>query len=62
MNLAVVFDEIPSMWQGMPVISGDEDDLRFLDPRGVWVGLRGKGEAKKGTHNGFVVLTRNKGK
>ena len=47
MNLAVVFDEIPSMWQGMPVISGDEDDLRFLDPSGYIIGLKAKGKAIK---------------
>ena len=45
MNLAVVFDEIPRMWQGKPVISGDEDDLRFLDPPGYVIGLKAKGLA-----------------
>jgi len=66
-NVAIVFDTpkgkpLPSTWWGRRVIDGDEHDLRFLDPKGVWVGLRGKGEAKKGEHNGFVVLTYNKGK
>ena len=66
-NVAIVFDTkkgdpLPTQYMGRTVIDGDEHDLRFLDPKGVWVGLRGKGEAKKGTHNGFVVLTRNKGK
>jgi hypothetical protein len=35
------------------VVSGDESDLRFLDPRGVIVGLYAKGRAKKDTL-GFV--------
>jgi hypothetical protein len=45
MNIAVVFDHIPLMWQGMPVISGDEDDLRFLDPQNHVIGLQAKGAA-----------------
>ena len=36
-----------------PVFNGDESDLRFLDPRGVIVGLYAKGKAKKDT-SGFV--------
>ncbi len=64
-NVAVVFDTkkgepLPTTYKGRPVIDGDEHDLRFLDPKGVWVGLRGKGEAKKHDHNGFVIITRNR--
>ena len=36
-----------------PVFNGDESDLRFLDPRGVVVGLYAKGKAKK-DNTGFV--------
>jgi hypothetical protein len=36
------------------VIDGDANDLRFLDPTGVIVGLKAKGAAKKDT-SGFVV-------
>lgn len=36
------------------VIDGDSDDLRFLDPQGVIVGLYAKGKAKQDT-SGFVV-------
>jgi hypothetical protein len=36
-----------------PVFNGDESDLRFLDPRGVIVGLYAKGKAKK-DFTGFV--------
>lgn len=54
-NVAVVFrsDEFPQEYGGRRVINGDEDDLRFLDPVGVVVGLRAKGRAKKDT-TGFV--------
>jgi hypothetical protein len=41
---------------GRPVVSGDHDDLRFLDPRGVVIGLKAKGLARSDT-SGFVVDT-----
>jgi hypothetical protein len=55
MNVAVVFagNDLPTEWNGKPVIDGDTDDLRFLDPQGVIVGLRAKGKAKYDT-SGFV--------
>jgi len=54
-NVAVVFrKELPTHWKGFPVINGDENDLRFLDPKGVVVGLKAKGKAKTDT-TGFVV-------
>jgi len=49
MSVAAVYDQIP---EGM--LSADETDLRFLDPRGVMIGLRAKGRAKKDT-TGFVI-------
>jgi fructose-specific component phosphotransferase system IIB-like protein len=56
-NLAVVFGgAFPETFLGRPVIDGDKNDLRFLDPEGVIVGLKAKGEAKKDT-SGFVVPT-----
>ena len=61
-NVAVVFDTkkgkaLPRTWQGINVFDGDLDDLRFLDPSNVVVGLRAKGKAKKvtATIDGFVV-------
>ena len=59
-NIAVVFNvkkgaPLPATYIGRPVVDGDETDLRFLDPANVVVGLRGKGEAKKSSHGGFVV-------
>jgi hypothetical protein len=59
-NVAVVFglkkgSEFPETWNGYPVVSGDETDLRFTDPKGgVVVGLYAKGQAKKDC-SGFVV-------
>jgi len=53
-NVAVVFDEVPTEWEGWTVIDGDADDLRHLDPVGVIIGLKAKGAAKKDT-KGFVV-------
>jgi hypothetical protein len=59
--VAVCFDTkrghaLPAAWYGWPVIDGDASDLRFLDRRGVVVGLRAKGRARK-VRNGFVVET-----
>ena len=54
MNVAAVFDKVPDEYIGRQVIDGDETDLRFLDPKGVIVGLKAKGKAKKDT-TGFVV-------
>jgi hypothetical protein len=55
-NVAVVFRSkvLPTHWNGFKVINGDENDLRFLDPKGVVVGLSAKGKAKTDT-SGFVV-------
>jgi len=54
-NAAVVFrDRLPDTFKGFRVIDGDKDDLRFLDPKGVVVGLKAKGKAKQDT-SGFVV-------
>ena len=57
-NVAVVFGikktlPLPETYNGRPVYNGDESDLRFLDPKGVVVGLYAKGKAKKDT-SGFV--------
>ncbi len=57
-NVAVVFDEVPKTWEGMEVISGDEHDLRFKDPRGKIVGLEAKGKAKQ-DDSGFVVKVKS---
>lgn len=53
-NVAAVFETLPVTYRNLPVISGDDTDLRFLDPKGVVVGLTAKGKAKKDA-SGFVV-------
>lgn len=60
-NVAVVFqagknEALPAMWHGYTVVDGDRDDLRFLDPVGVVVGLRAKGRARGLTAGGFVQI------
>jgi len=57
-NIAVVFgvkktEALPKFYMSLPVFNGDDSDLRFLDPKGVVVGLYAKGRAKKDT-SGFV--------
>ena len=56
-NVAVVFrtKELPKTWQGFKVINGDKNDLRFLDPKGVVVGLYAKGKKARNDTSGFVV-------
>lgn len=60
-NVAMVFDKIPADYQGYKVINGDENDLRFLDPKGVIVGLKykkltGKGvDNQKAFNDGFAI-------
>ena len=54
-NIAAVFSaELPDTYGGIPVINGDESDLRYFDPSGVIVGLKAKGDAKKDL-SGFVI-------
>jgi hypothetical protein len=57
-NVATVFgvkktEPLPKIYFSRRVINGDDSDLRFLDRRGVVVGLYAKGKAKKDT-SGFV--------
>jgi len=53
-TVAVVFavkrgQPLPAMWEGFPVVDGDLTDDRTRDPRGVVVGLRAKGSARRET-------------
>ena len=45
---------VPETYLGAPTFSGDDNDLRFLDPKGVVVALIAKGDAKYDT-SGFTV-------
>ena len=58
-NVAVVMNIVkknpkPASWGGFPVIDGDVNDARFLDPKGHIVGLSKKGKAKKSAVGGFI--------
>lgn len=53
-NVAVVFSVMPNIYAGRPVTTGENSDLRFLDPTGHIIGLVAKGKAKKDC-SGFVV-------
>jgi hypothetical protein len=59
-NVAIPFSSnFPSEWEGYPVVSGDNHDLRFLDPTGGHViALNFKGYSKQlkdGVKSGFIV-------
>jgi hypothetical protein len=54
-NAAVVFESLPTQWNGLRVIDGDKHDLRHLDPKGVIVGLTPKGRKAKRDKSGFVI-------
>jgi hypothetical protein len=49
MSVVAVYDKIT---EGVP--SADETDLRFLDAKGIMLGLKAKGKAKK-DYSGFVI-------
>lgn len=57
-NVAAVFNtggaSLPTTWKGYKVISGDDSDLRFADPKGCIVGLKAKGAAINQTGR-FVI-------
>jgi len=61
LNIAVVFlNGLPATYLGLPVVNGDESDLRFLDNEKIEgqivIGLYAKGKAKK-DKTGFVIDT-----
>lgn len=59
-NVSMVFagKHLPTEYDGIRVIDGDETDLRHLDPKGVIVGLRMKGVSNafkaQGAESGFA--------
>ena len=59
MRIATVFrrvEDIPTEFLGLPVVSGDNSDIRHLDNQNSIVALYAKGKAKK-DYSGFVVDT-----
>ena len=63
-NVAMVFDVLPTEFEGYKVINADLDDLRFLDEKNVICGLKYKKMTKKGANNnlafdsGFAIRTK----
>ncbi len=55
-NVAVVFDSIPKLYNGFKVVNGDESDLRHKDPKGVIVGLKYKKITTKGANNNAAFV------
>jgi hypothetical protein len=49
-------ESLPKTYDGYKVVDGDEHDLTFLQPNGVILGLRAKGDALK-DESGFVIQT-----
>ena len=59
MRIATVFrkvEDIPTSFLGLPVVGGDNSDIRHLDDQNTIVALYAKGKAKK-DYSGFVVDT-----
>lgn len=59
MNVAVVFDTVPETYYNIPVLNGDEHDLRFLDPDNSLIGLKVKGWRARADQTGFVIRIHN---
>lgn len=66
-KVSIVFTKTPKEYNGFEVVNGDDDDLTFLKPKGVILGLRyknatGVGGAEKNRlarESGFVINTDN---
>ena len=41
-NVAMIFRKVPSSWNGIPVVSGDDTDNRYADAKGIIIGLKYK--------------------
>jgi len=57
LRVAVVFrdkNKLPNQFMGLPVVNGDNSDIRHLDPARAVVALYAKGRARK-DQSGFVV-------
>ena len=56
-NVSAVFsDDLPKTYKGVKVIDGDKSDILMTYNKGVILGLKAKGKAKK-DNSGFVVNT-----
>tara|TARA_R110002153_G_scaffold46239_2_gene130470 strand:- start:1859 stop:2572 length:714 start_codon:yes stop_codon:yes gene_type:complete len=56
-NVAAVFSgDLPKKYKGYTVVDGDKTDSEMLDFKGVILGLKAKGKARK-DNSGFVIKT-----
>jgi len=56
-NVAMVFRHVPTSWNGIPVISGDDTDNRYEDASGVIVGLKYKFSMGKNMEDNSFVFS-----
>ena len=55
-NIAAVFmNDIPATFEGFPTISGDDNDLRFLDPYPSCIALKAKGLLRHNNQLNFAI-------
>jgi hypothetical protein len=55
-RVAMVFKKVPTTYMGYPVIDGDQYDMRYLDDKGVIIGLKFKKVRNKlQSDNKFVI-------
>ena len=54
-RIAVVFEKLPKMFNGYPVINGDNSDYRPTDGKNVVVGLKVKKTSTMVKDNKFVI-------
>jgi hypothetical protein len=58
-NVAMVFNQVPSTYEGYKVINADADDLRFLDTKGgVICGLKYKNMTGKDADNTLAFTSK----
>jgi len=56
-NVAMVFRHVPTSWNNIPVISGDDTDNRYDDTKGVIVGLKYKTSMGKNMEDNTFVFS-----
>ena len=57
-NVAAVFSgDLPKTYKGYPVVDGDKTDQEMIAFKGVILGLKAKGKARK-DNSGFVIKTK----
>jgi hypothetical protein len=59
-NVSIVFENnLPKYFLGFHVIDGDKNDLRFLDKKGIIIGLKHKKTNNKVLNDAFIVKDAN---